>query len=123
MTSRPGTLRSCRVRSVRLMLDCCISGCCASAKCGAEALATISTAAARIRVVLMWNILSRLRWETTLISGCSAGERHGCRTEGGRDPVVRIHQADRDRQVGELLLAKCRGRRIVRAVRHTPVAE
>lgn len=41
----------------------------------------------------------------------SAGERHGCRTEADRHPVVGVHQADRDRQVGELLLAKLRGRR------------
>ena len=53
----------------------------------------------------------------------ASGERHGRRTEADRHPVVGVHQADRDRQVGELLLAKHRGRRLERAVRHTPVAE
>src|SRR3712207_9407783 len=37
--------------------------------------------------------------------------------------LFRSHQADRDRQVRELLLAEHRGRRLERAVRNTPVAE
>ena len=53
----------------------------------------------------------------------SGGRRHRRRAETDRHSVVGIHQADRDRQVGELLLVECRGRRLVRAVRNTVVAE
>src|SRR6476469_8257674 len=51
-TSRPGTLRSCRWRSVRL-----IPGCCACARSSTKPLPTISSAAAMIRVVVMPNPL------------------------------------------------------------------
>src|SRR4029077_7425905 len=52
MTSRPGTLRSWRWRSVRLT-----PGCCAGATCSTKPLATISTATAMVRVGFMWILL------------------------------------------------------------------
>src|SRR4051794_23326341 len=48
ITSRPGTLRSWRWSSVRLL-----PGCCASADCRAEPAAAISVAAPRIRIVFI----------------------------------------------------------------------
>src|SRR5262245_54954934 len=61
MTSRPGTLRSCRWRSVRLT-----PGCCAGVTCSIKPLATISTATAMIRVGFMWILLMQTaarRWQ------------------------------------------------------------
>src|SRR5262245_62109161 len=56
MTSRPGTLRSCRWRSVRLT-----PGCCAGATCSTKPLATITAAIVMVRGVFMWISFSSSR--------------------------------------------------------------
>src|SRR5687768_1745004 len=66
MTSRPGALRSCRWRSVRL-----IPPCCACATYSARLPPTISATTTIIRIVFMW---------TPLIGGCVT-------TVGGRRAI------------------------------------